>query len=150
MLLSVALVVFALSLVAAGGVLFLLWQDTGRSLPSVIALLQGQPVSVPSPAPENPDDPLQPDFIVEPALAGDTSELEKQLRDPLRAYYATKPERLKNTVVEKADGAHSTRVTLTLATTQGEEIVTFFYDRSGEDRDGAYPKWGPSMFDNTK
>src|SRR5688572_11013941 len=103
MLLSVALVIFVLSLVAAGGVLFLLWQDTGHSLPSVLTLLQGQPVSVPSPTPENPDDPLQPDFIVEAALAGDTSELEKQLRDPLRAYYATKPERLKNTVVEKAD-----------------------------------------------
>lgn len=151
LLLSTALLIFGLSLLAAGGMLVLLWQDTGQSTSAIVALIKGEPLPEPTAALPNPDDPLQPDFTVSAALTQDQAELEKQLRDPLRLYYATKPERLKKTMVDVADlEPHTTRVTLTLATVHGEEIVTFFYDRTGKERDGAYPKWEPSMFDNKK
>lgn len=150
-LLGAALILFGLSLLAAGSMLVLLWQDAGQSIPALTALIQGNPLPVPYATPQNPDDPLQPDFTVSAALAPDHGELEKQLRDPLRAYYATKSERLKKTVVEAASAPpHTARVTITLATPQGEEIITFFFDRTGRDHEGLYPKWEPSMFDNTK
>lgn len=147
--LSLAVVIFLLSLLAAAAMLFILWQDAGRSTTALLALVRGE-TAAPSPTPSTLD-PLVPSLLLADELINDRADLEKQLWMPLRAYYATRAERLGNITVAPADTPkHTTRVTIQLSTPEDSTEHSFYYDRSGKNRDGSYPKWEPGMLDDTK
>jgi hypothetical protein len=148
LILSLALTVFFLALIAAGFVLWQLWRDGGDWSDFKTLVMTGQrptPASTTTPA-----DPLLPTVQVDRSLQDQYVELETSLITPLRAYYATKPERLGTITVEPADTEqHTTRVTFELW--NGSESTThrFFYDRTGEERQGPYPAWEPTLLDVT-
>ena len=145
-----AVIIFVLSTAAASGVLFVLWQDSGRSVTALQQTLQGNPGVRHSTAPTNARDPLQPVLILTDDLTDQREELEKQLRTPLRRYYATKTEQLGDIRVQRADDdKHTASVTLTVTDGATMNEYTFFYDRTGKDREGPYPTWEPSLLDNT-
>jgi len=137
-LLTVAIILFVISLAAAGGVAA--WQ---RWRPP----LDETPVT----ADDAADDDLVALFIVDELLDADTEELRRFLYEPLRQYYATQPERLLTVVVNPSDEEeHTTSVSLTVQPLAGgnEQTQTFFYDRGGEEHDGDFPPWEPSLLDN--
>ena len=108
------------------------------------------PTNIAETAPTIDTSILSPDFAVSEDLAEHYSELEKKLFIPLRNFYATRDERLRQVnVVAAPDEDHSTEVSVLLMTKDGEEIKTFFFDREGEEQNGEFPEWTLSEFDNT-
>ncbi len=151
MVLTVAIIVFLLSLAAAGGALFVLWQDVDQSSMALQQLLRRRPLPTTSPTPTATVDPLIPALILDSGMAGDRAELETQLWMPLRRYFATQPEQLGDIYVTDATAdTHTARVTLHVTNNNETTEQFFFYDRSGKDKDGPYPKWVPGMLDDTK
>ncbi|MEX1997952.1 MAG: hypothetical protein WEA04_04770 [Candidatus Andersenbacteria bacterium] len=152
-LVSVATLIFIVAVGACAGVGWLLWHDSGGSWATMNTWLrhgQADPLPVLTPS-LPPNDILQPQLTVHPSLVSQTPEFEKKLLAPLRAYYATKTERLGNISVAPADNpTHQTRVTYELMTPDGHQVLTFFYDRAGTDHTGPYPSWEPGLLDNTK
>lgn len=146
--LTLALIIFIISALAAGGVLFLLWQDSGRSWTNLQQVLKGGTPVPPREVPANTNDPLEASLVVASELAGERADFERQLLTPLRSYYATRTERLMRVEVLPADtDDHSTHVTLTVTENGEKREHTFFYDRGGEDLDGPYPKWEVALLD---
>ncbi len=151
-ILSLAVTIFIISAGLMSVVVTMLWRDTG-SLPATLAGLRSgsapAPLLSPSPtATSRLESPLR----LHPELASEQAAFEQRLRAPLRSYYATKPERLGEiTVSPTEDEEHSTSVSYSLTTPEGETRThTFYYDRTGKNRDGNYPTWEPGMLDNTK
>lgn len=150
-MLTMAIIVFLLSLVAAGGALFVLWQDVDHSPVALQKLLLRQPLPTTSPTPTATVDPLVPALVLGNGMASDRAELETQLWMPLRRYFATQPERLGDIEVTDATAdKHTARVTLQVTKNNESTEQFFFYDRSGKDKDGPFPKWVPGMLDDTK
>jgi hypothetical protein len=137
LLLGVAMLFFVVAVLAAGVGRYLLWQ---------------QGINAPRATPEvTSGGVLEPAFIVEPALAEDTKELQRTLVTPLRAYYATRDEHVSNIVVAPAESDdHTAQVTLEIATPDGPREQIFFFDRTGKDLQGPYPTWEPAHLDQTE
>lgn len=150
MLLSLSLLVFVVAVLACVVVGWLLWQDAGQSWPAwqQLVLHRSRPVSV-SPTPTV--DALRPSVTIDSALKNQAQELEDQLVTPLREYYATKSERLGTIAIMPSDKPnHSTKVSYQLMSGQDQAQTTFYYDRSGEDKQGPFPTWSPSLLDITQ
>lgn len=157
-ILSLLSVLFLLSVVAAVGVGFILWQDMRQQ--GVPSALQGNSLFPLIGLGQNPaereleteTDTLEPQFIVDEELTSQSEELEASLLTPLRAYYATKKEQLGTVhVIPSPSEKHTTQVTYELQLTDDTKAThTFFYDREGEDEDGKYPMWEPSLLDKTE
>lgn len=151
-LLFLALILFIASTMLAGFALVTLRQDAGSFRVALQSLWLGDTI-FPSPTPELPSESSleAPLHIAEPLL-DDREQFEKQLRAPLRAYYATKPEQLDEiTVALPENDQHTAVVTYTLSTPDGAATThTFFYDKSGKKKDGPYPTWEPGLLDNTQ
>lgn len=149
-LLVLALTIFILSLIGASGVLYALWRDSDRSVGVLWQLVAGnRPVSRPTPTVSH--DSLAAPLMLTPVLEKERAELEKQLRSPLRAYYATQAEQLLEIAAEPAeDGEHTSHVTLTVRAEGTVRQHTFFFDRTGKEHDGPYPSWEPAMLDTAE
>lgn len=150
LVLTVAIIVFLLSLVAFGGALFVLWQDVDHSPTALQQLLLRRPLPT-NPTPTATVDPLVPALVLGDGVASDRAELETQLWMPLRRYFATQPEQLGDIhVTDATTDTHTARVTLQVTKNNESTEQFFFYDRSGKDKDGPFPKWVPGMLDDTK
>lgn len=153
-MISILLLVFILSVLAAGSVAYLLWRDTEGAVSTIFTggpTAQTEPAASATPPTGPPGNFLVPDFAVDPVLQDDYNELTQQLLIPLRAYYATKQERLGRITVDPAeDTDHTAQVSFELIDAQGPTTHTFFYDRGGTEKTGPYPTWEPSFLDITK
>jgi hypothetical protein len=129
-LLSLSLVIFIGSLLAAGTVMYLV-----RSQRS------GTPAVLPST--DTVDDVLTPAVTLDPAFESERGNVQTNLIGPLREYYATREERLAEVTVAKPldeGSSHPARVSLQILSPNGEaRMVSFGYDLS---------PWTPSMLDN--
>lgn len=140
-LLSVSVIIFLISLTAAGGAWYVRQsrQLTDTALPSL------------APAPDSLTAVLDPTVTVDRELESERANLHKNLITPLRQYYATKDERLAaihvaplpvedEDEVEDTDNTERARVSLRVIPPEGEEqTISFRYDLT---------PWTPSMLDN--
>lgn len=146
---SLSLLVLLAAIVAVGGVGWLLWNDADGSPEQLQQLLTSHQLP-PAPVETTTPDPLRPTVIISPALKEDTAQLETKLISPLRAYYATKSERLGTITVDQATSdEHTAQVTFELISGGNATQHTFYYDRQGPDKNGNYPTWEPSLLDKT-
>lgn len=132
-LLGVSLIVFICSMAVAA---VIWWQLRGQQL------VAGLTTSSPLPAEQT--DVLSPAVTVDPKLEGERANLQTNLVEPLRNYYATKRERLTTITIEALpedeEKSYRAKVWLnTLSPTGEEQRLSFPYDLS---------PWNPSMLDN--
>lgn len=131
-LLKASLLIFILCLTAAGAVAWRLRQNAAHS------------VTPDSPHPSltlPQDNVLSPDIEIDIQLAKQQEELQENLIDPLRQYYATQDTRLTHIQVAAVDNeTYPIEVTVALANEDlGSEERLFLYDLT---------PWNPSMLDN--
>lgn len=135
--LAVIFILFIFSAALAGYV----WWRLSMRMPQPEASVEPSPL---------PDTVLQPQFTVAAEFTAAVDELTEQLLQPMRAHYATREEYLSAVTVQASpDIEHSSVIRFT--TVSGGSTVTdeFFYDRTGDDRTGPWPRWNLSMLDAT-
>ncbi|MDP3997678.1 MAG: hypothetical protein U1C49_00490 [Candidatus Andersenbacteria bacterium] len=138
---ALVLLVFITSLATAGFITFRLWRSN-QLLPST------QPIEPSAPA-VNTNDPLSPQFTIDPSLEKYRGQINEKLWQPLRDYYATRDQRLTSlTVTSSPDEEHQIESNLKLTNTDGSvQDITFFYD---PDENSNLPDWTPSLLDKTE
>lgn len=148
-LLTMAVVLFLGAAAITGWVGWRMVRQTG-SWGVAISAWRGERVPVnESPVAAGPD-VLNPEFSVAPGVDVSQVELEKRLLAPMRAYYATRTERLGDITVELAEGKHSLRVSFELESSGTTTPHVFFYDPVETDNGQEYPMWEPSLLDVTE
>ena len=130
-LLGFSLVIFFLSLAAAGSV----WYLKQRPVPA-----DHSPTPAGTTA-ANEEHVLNPTVVIDAAVADQRGAIESNLVSRLRQHYATQEDRLTTIAVAAADDEkYPARVTLTIVSPANKErTASFLYD---------FTPWTPSMLDN--
>ena len=136
-LLPAAVFVFTISLLVAGGALYYT-RFRGEAKTVSDETMVGTPLVA-----------LEADFVADAFREDEQRELRERLYMPLREYYATQSERLVSVAVSPSeDVEHTTEVVVRVQSGDGSRDHVFFYDRTGEERNGEFPVWELSLYDN--
>lgn len=140
MLLTLTLLMFAVSLSLALWISYRLWLANNPDK------MYTEQLSKTDPAPtESTPVSLEPTLSIEDELATSRDDLLRQLVLPLRQYYATRPERLDSISIVAADEPYFATITLNVVTEGNQVEQSFNYGSIEEGKKKQLPRWEPGM-----
>ena len=129
-ILSFALIIFIISLALAGYVFY------NRQI--VVYFSADQSTATADITPDD-NDPLNPKITIDPALADQSDTIRANIIEPMRQYYATRPQRLNSISVTNSTDS-SLQVTVILTEDNNSNTISFESDGS---------QWTPTLLEDS-